>query len=103
MAGNWTPPWPSWRDGWPVKVGETAMSLIGPLRIDGIEIMDGGWRLWSNQSMYPGADRWLYIIDEGDWEDSPTRSDEYCDFWAPEDGTMPDFVYAPVALEGGGA
>lgn len=43
--GGFNPPWPSWRDGWPVKVGETAMSLIGPLRIDGIEIMDGGWRL----------------------------------------------------------
>lgn len=29
---GFNPPWPMWRDGWPVKVGETAMSLIGPLR-----------------------------------------------------------------------
>ena len=90
--------WPTWQDGKPVQVGEVAMSLCGPLRIDGIEIMDGGWRLWSNQSMYEGADKWLYVIDEGDGTGHPGREGEPCEFWRDGDSTMPEFVFAPMDL-----
>lgn len=90
--------WPTWQDGRPVKVGEIAMSSIGPLRIDGIEIMAGGWRLWSNQSMYEGADKWMYVIDEGDSMGHPVREGELCEFWSDGDATMPEFVFAPMDL-----
>lgn len=93
--------WPTWDDGQPVRVGEVAMSTCGPLRIDGIEITGGGWRLWSNQSMYCGADKWLYIIDEGEfgeYEGHPVRDGEPCEFWQQGDSTMPEFVFAPVPL-----
>lgn len=96
MAGNWTPPWPSWRDGWPVKVGETAMSLIGPLRIDYVAIGEGGWQLWSNQSMTD--EKQLYIIDEGCFDQHPTHEGEPCEFWQEGDPTMPCFVLAPRRL-----
>lgn len=89
--------WPTWEDGKPVKVGEMAMSSIGPLRIDGIEILDVSWRLWSNQSMYEGAEKWLYVIDEGDFKmGHPTRYGEECEFWQPGDPVMPDWVFAPL-------
>lgn len=93
--------WPTWNDGKPVNVGEMAMSSCGPLRIDGIEIVSNGWRLWSNQSMYEGAEKWLYIIDEGEFgefEGHPTQAGEPCGFWNPSDGTMPEFVFAPIDL-----
>lgn len=90
--------WPTWQDGRPVNVGEIAMSSIGPLRIDGIEIMDGGWRLWSNQSMYEGADKWLYVIDEGNGMGHPVREGEPCEFWRDGDATMPEFVFAPMDM-----
>lgn len=93
--------WPTWEDGKPVQVGEVAMSACGPLRIDGIEVMDGAWRLWSNQSMYEGADKWLYIIDEGEfgkYEGHPVRNGEDCEFWEDGDQLMPEFVFAPMSL-----
>lgn len=91
--------WPVWEDGSPVCVGEVAMSSYGPMRIDGIEIMDGGWRLWSNQSSgMAGCEKWLYIIDEGDAMGHPAREDEECDFWQQGDPTMPDWVFAPLNL-----
>lgn len=93
--------WPTWEDGKPVQVGEVAMSACGPLRIDGIEVMDGAWRLWSNQSMYEGADKWLYIIDEGEfgkYEGHPARNGEDCEFWEDGDQLMPEFVFAPMSL-----
>lgn len=94
--------WPTWNDGKPVKVGEVAMSSIGPLRIDGIEITNGGWRLWSNQSMgWQGCDKWLYIIDEGEFgecEGHPVRNGEPCELWQAGDPTMPEFVFAPLDL-----
>jgi len=91
--------WPTWQDGRPVKVGEVAMSSIGPLRIDGVEVTDGGWRLWSNQSMgWQGCPKWLYIIDEGEFGEGPVRYGEPCDFWQYGDSTMPEFVFAPITL-----
>lgn len=99
MDGRWTPPWPTWPDGEPVKVGETAMSMCGPLRIDGIELTMGGWRLWSNQSMYQGSDKWLYIIDEGEvGTDFPTRPGEDGEWTGFIESPMPDIVFAPLRL-----
>lgn len=91
--------WPMWSNGEPVRVGETAMSDCGPMRIDGIEVTASGWRLWSNQSMYEGADKWMYVIDEGDRDGYPTRYDEPCDFWEPGDAVMPSWVFAPIDLD----
>lgn len=98
MAVHGYPGWPTWRDGKPVKPGETAMSLAGPMKIDEVAVGISGWRLWSNQSMYDGAEKWLYIIDEGDWFDHPTREDEECDFWSMSDPIMPCMVFAPKKL-----
>lgn len=96
----WTHPWPTWADGEPVDIGETAMSLSGPLRIDAVVIGDGGWTLLSNQSMYSGAAKMVYIIDQGDWGESPTRQGEPCDFWQEGDSTFPQYVFAPFKLCG---
>jgi len=93
--------WPMWSNGEPVRVGEIAMSDCGPMRIDGIEVTASGWRLWSNQSMYEGADKWLYVIDEGDRDGYPTKYSEPCDFWEPGDDVMPAWVFAPIDLDEG--
>lgn len=98
MAIHGYPGWPTWSDGKPVKPGETAMSLAGPMRIDEVSVGIGGWKLWSNQSMHDGAEKWLYIIDEGDWFDHPTREGEPCEFWQDGDPTMPLMVFAPKML-----
>lgn len=85
--------WPTWQDGNPVKVGEVAMSLRGPMRVDGMEITATGWRLWSTISG-PNGSKWLYIIDEGGERSHPTREGEPCDFWHEGDPTTPEFVFA---------
>lgn len=93
--------WPTWGDGKPVKVGEVAMSSIGPLRIDGIVIENGGWALLSNQSMFQGAPKWWYVIDSGEfgeYEEHPVRNGEPCEFWQEGDETMPEFVFAPLSI-----
>ena len=89
----------TWSDGTPVYVGQTAMSLIGPMRIDGIEICQGdSWRLWANVSWMGSGEKWLYIIDEGEHDAHPTREGEECEFWQEGDDTMPHWVFAPKKL-----
>lgn len=91
----------TWRDGKPVEVGQTAMSMIGPLRIDGIEVGENGsWRLWANVSYLGDGSKWLYVIDEGQTTaEHPTRESEPCRFWHEGDNTMPYWVFAPKALD----
>lgn len=91
---------PTWEDGKPVNVGEVAMSLCGPMRIDGIEITGGGWRLWTELPHEQGHDRWRYIIDEGGFDSHPTRDGEPCEFWQEGDPTTPMWVFAPLDLRG---
>lgn len=90
----------TWGDGKPVEVGQTAMSLAGPMKIDGIEVMaDGAWRLWANVSWMGNGEKWLYIIDEGQTTaDHPKREGEPCKFWKTGDSTMPAMVFAPCNL-----
>lgn len=71
--------WPTWSDGKLVNVGETAMSLQGPLEVTGIELDGNGWTLWG----FLNGKR--YIIDQGNSDiDHPTREDEPCDFYSRE-------------------
>lgn len=90
----------TWRDGSPVKVGQTAMSTAGPMRIDGIEVGAGGsWRLWADVSWMGDGARWLFVIDEGrNGSEHPTREGEPDEFFRHAWDTMPNWVFAPLPL-----
>lgn len=67
----------TWANGEPVIVGQWAMSLYGPARIDAIVLDEDGWTLLSRPSradgvnIYPTNEMWL--IDEGSYGDFPTH------------------------------